>query len=582
MSTLIRVIQELSRSRTLGDVQAIVRRAARELTGADGATFVLRDGDKCFYADEDAIAPLWKGLRFPLEACISGWAMLHRQGVVIEDIYADPRIPHDAYRPTFVKSLAMMPIRASDPIGAIGTYWATHTRPTEAQLAELQALADSTSIAIANVELIAQLEARVTERTAALEDARVAEARAHRELEERIKTEDALRRTEHQLRHAQKMEAVGRLAGGIAHDFNNLLSVILSYAAVGQDDLPPGHPARVDLEEIYRAGERAAGLVRQILAFSRQQVLEPRVIQVNEIVDDVDKMLRRILGADIELETRLDPHAYATLADPGLLEQVIVNLAVNARDAMPAGGRLTIETCNMRLDGEYTEAHFGVTPGDYVMLAVSDSGIGMDKELQARIFEPFFTTKEVGRGTGLGLSTVYGIVKQSGGHIWVYSEPGRGSTFKVYLPGSPTATPTRMLVRPPLASLAGTGTILLVEDDEQVRSAARNILTKAGYRVIEHRSAVEAQEVLETVGGEPIDLLVTDVIMPVSNGVDLARRVVAARPGLRVLCMSGYTDEAALRSGLIDSGVAFLQKPLTPERLLTKIREVLSAAPWSP
>ncbi|MCC6624314.1 MAG: response regulator [Deltaproteobacteria bacterium] len=565
MTVLIRVIQDLSLARSLAQVQAIVRRAARELTGADGATFILREGDQCFYADEDAIGPLWKGLRFPMSACVSGWSMQHRQALAIEDIYADPRIPQDAYRPTFVKSLAMTPIRMAEPIGAIGTYWATQYRPTERQLAELQALADSTSIALENVELIAQLEARIAERTAALA--------------ERERAEAALRRTEHQLRHAQKMEAVGRLAGGIAHDFNNLLSVILSYASVGASELPPGHVVRQDLEEIYQAGERAAALVRQILAFSRQQVIEPRVIQVNDVVSNIEKMLRRIVGADIDLEVRLDPDAPPTLADPGLVEQVLANLVVNARDAMPDGGRLTIETTRMTLDAGYVDVHFGVTPGEHVMLAVSDTGIGMDKELQARIFEPFFTTKEAGRGTGLGLSTVYGIVKQSGGHVWVYSEPGRGTTFKIYLPASQIRTLTRATARPAPASLQGSEVIALVEDDPQVRGAIRNILLKAGYRVREYADPVEAERALAAPGDAPVDLLLTDIVMPQSNGVELARRLRVARPEIRVLCMSGYTDEAALRHGLIDSGLAFLQKPITPERLLTKVREVLAASP---
>ncbi|MFO0748028.1 MAG: ATP-binding protein [Myxococcota bacterium] len=576
MRRLISVIQQLSLAHSLTEVQEIVRRSARALADADGATFVLRDGDQCHYADEDAIAPLWKGHRFPMSACVSGWAMLHREAVVIGDIYADERVPHDAYRPTFVQSMAMIPIRMAAPIGAIGVYWAKKTKPSADQLELLQALADSTSIAIENVQLIDQLEARVVERTAALEEARAAHAAAQRELEERQRAEAALRKVEDQLRQTQKMEAVGQLAGGIAHDFNNLLSVILTYSAINLADLEADHPLRGDLLEIEKAGQRAAGLVRQILAFSRRQMLEPRVLELNQVVVGIEKMLRRVIGADIAFEVRLDPDAQPVLADPGQLEQVIMNLAVNARDAMPQGGKLTIETANTYLDGAYVASHLGVTPGPYVMLAVSDSGIGMDRETQARIFEPFFTTKERGRGTGLGLSTVYGIVKQSDGHIWVYSEPGRGTSFKVYLPARPDATDAVVAARPSIDRLTGSETILVVEDDAQVRSAARDVLLKGGYRVLLAANAEEALRATEA-AVEPIHLLLTDMVMPDMSGVELARRLTERSSTLRILCMSGYTDEAAKRHGLIESGLAYIQKPLTPESLLTKVREVLNA-----
>ncbi|HET9932248.1 MAG TPA: ATP-binding protein [Polyangiaceae bacterium] len=577
MEQLVGVVQELSRARDLPRVQEIVRKAARELTGADGATFVLRDGDRCFYADEDAIEPLWKGQRFPMSACISGWVMLHGKPAVIEDIYADARIPHEAYRPTFVKSLAMIPVRTESPIAAIGNYWATRRLPTDIEMKLLQALANSTSVALENAQLYAELEERIAQRSAALESARRAEAQALKELEERRRTQAQLDRTEAQLRQSQKMDAVGQLAGGIAHDFNNLLSVILSFSSMAREALPPGDPIRDDLSEVSLAGERAAALTKRLLTFSRQQIVEPRLVDVGEVTRGMEMMLRRLLGEHVELDVNVAPELFPVMADAGQLEQVLMNLAVNARDAMPDGGKLTIELGNVHLSGEYTNSYLGVSDGDYLMLAVSDTGSGMDRETQSRIFEPFFTTKPQGKGTGLGLSTVYGIVKQSGGHVWVYSEPGEGTTFKVYLPrGSGDAAVPR--ARPPLVvRLNGSETVLLVEDDEQVRKAARGILRRNGYEVVEATGASQAVEFAES--GGRFDVLLTDVIMPQVGGMQLIERLRAVRPELRAVCMSGYAAEAALRHGLIERGIAFVQKPLTPEALLLKVREALEQAP---
>lgn len=539
---LIGVVQELSRVRSLEDVLAIVRSAARGLSGADGATFVLRDGDECHYADEDAIAPLWKGQRFPLSACISGWVMLNGQAVAIEDIYQDDRIPADAYRPTFVKSLVMTPIRSTEAIGAIGCYWATHRVASSEDLKLLQALADSTAIAMENVRMLGRLV-----------------------------------KAERQLHHAQKMEAVGRLAGGVAHDFNNVLTVVTSYAEMMRAALHPGEPMHAELSEITAAAERGTNLTKQLLAFSRRQVLETKVVDLNQVLSGMGQMLPRLLGADVRLTVLPESGLGRVLADPGQLEQIVMNLVVNARDAMPTGGQLTIRTANVELDDAYSDDHHDVLPGPYVLLAVSDTGEGMDAQTQSRIFEPFFTTKESGKGTGLGLATVFGIVNQSNGYIWVYSEPGRGTTFKIYLPRTGDAPPLPTEVRATPLETRGTETILLAEDDAQVRGVARSILRRSGYVVLEAANAGEALLLCEQHGAN-IDLLITDVILPIVSGRELAARLRQQRPDLLVLFMSGYTDDAVRQHGILDSGVAFLQKPFTPASLTTRVRAVLDAA----
>jgi PAS domain S-box-containing protein len=394
---------------------------------------------------------------------------------------------------------------------------------------------------------------------------------------QRRRAEEALRDSEAQLQQAQKMDAMGRLTAGVAHDFNNLLSVIVGYSALIGDGLPADDPRRADLMEIKEAGERAAELTRQLLAFSRRQVLQPRVVDLNQIVSRLESLLRRLIGEDIELEVVPSPAAAPVSVDAGQMEQVIMNLVINARDAMPTGGRLIIRIELAQVDEAFTSEHPGAAPGPHVMLVVADTGVGMDAATRARIFEPFFTTKEPGQGTGLGLSTVFGIVRQSAGMIRVSSEVGKGTTFRIYLPA------VEGLVEKPIApnveptvevdALRGSETILVVEDEDCVRHLACSILERQGYRVLEARTGIEALEIERR---EPvIDLLLTDVVMPGMSGAEVAARLRIRRQGLKVLYMSGYTDNAMVLHGVRHSEVAFLQKPITPLELLTKVKEVI-------
>ena len=383
-------------------------------------------------------------------------------------------------------------------------------------------------------------------------------------------------RLEEQLRQSQKMKAIGSLAGGIAHDFNNLLTAIIGYSQMLSRRFEHDDDARSDIEEIEKAGHRAASLTNQLLAFSRKQVLEPKIVCLNFVLDEIEKFFRRLLGEDIDLVTILRPELGVVKADPGQLQQVILNLVVNARDAMPTGGKLTIETSNVEIDDAYVRTHVDVTPGSYVMLAVSDNGCGMDSKTQDRIFEPFFTTKEQGKGTGLGLSTVYGIVKQSGGHIWVYSEPGHGTTFKIYLPRAEQAETAARVNGYSNARTRGTETVLLVEDEPLVRQLAVRVLQERGYTVLQAVNGEESLRLAEAYDDQ-IHLLLTDVVMPGISGSALAARIKEQRSITKVLFASGYTDDAIVHHGMLDPGVAFLQKPFTPDSLARKVREVLDA-----
>jgi PAS domain S-box-containing protein len=426
-----------------------------------------------------------------------------------------------------------------------------------------------------------ELERRVAERTA---DLVAANAALRQEIEERQRTQAALQETEAQLRQAQKLEAVGRLAGGVAHDFNNLLSVIVGAASLLESDGDLSVRAALDVDEIRRAGERAAELTRQLLAFSRQQVRTPVVLNLNEVISRMDRMLRRVIGEDVELETVTARDLGPVQADAGQIEQVVMNLVVNSRDAMPDGGRVRVETANVDVDEAFARANvgLGLSAGPHVTLAVSDTGVGIEPQIRDKIFEPFFTTKGPGKGTGLGLPTVFGIVKQSGGGLLVESEPGAGATFRAYFPRSDVGAPPREAPRPAAQpSPTGSETVLVVEDDEQVRALVGRVLKRHGYEVLEARGPQEALSIVAAgaaATARPIHLLLTDVVMPELNGRELAARVRARRPEVAVLFMSGYSDHLLDRDGVLEAGLNFLPKPITPAALVRAVRAALDAS----
>ncbi len=381
---------------------------------------------------------------------------------------------------------------------------------------------------------------------------------------------------EAQLRQGQKMEAVGMLAGGVAHDFNNILTAIKGFGELALARMEPGCRCEKYLREIIKSGDRAAALTNQLLAFSRKQVLAPKILRINTVISNIETMLRRVIGEDVELVCRLDPKIDCVKADPGQIEQIFLNLAVNARDAMTGGGTLVIESKNIELTSAWTTKRSEMRPGAYVLLAVSDNGSGMTPEVKARVFEPFYTTKGRSKGTGLGLSTVYGIVKQSGGHVEVYSELGQGTTFKIYFPrcDEETGTPCEVPAKPAISG--GRETILLVEDEDQIREMAAEILRARGYEVL---VAANGSDALEVVAGHaaPIDLLLTDVIMPGMNGRELAEQVAESRAGIKILYMSGYTDGAIFQNGVLDPDTPFLAKPFSMDQLLERVRATLDA-----
>ncbi|HTV51063.1 MAG TPA: response regulator [Steroidobacteraceae bacterium] len=486
-------------------------------------------------------------------------------GIAIADVLGNVLEANDAY----LKICGCTP----EDVAAGRVRWADATPP------ELMALADKALVSLREHGAAAPWETEVIRKDGTRVPVMVAVAMLEHpltiaivtDLTERRAAERALRRTEEQLLQAQKMEAVGILAGGVAHDFNNILSIILGYCGMLLDDLPAESALRGDILEIQAAGERGAALTRRLLAFSRQQVVEMTTVDLNAVVRGIDLMLRRLIRSDIRLALGLHENLGLCRCDAGQVEQVLMNLAINAVDAMPEGGTLTVETANAELDDEYVVSHGELKPGRYVALIVSDTGMGMSKEIQARIFEPFFTTKPKGKGTGLGLSTVFGIVQQAGGSLQVYSEPGRGSTFKIYLPRmeqSAAASPAS----PAFALARGAETVLLVEDEERLRRITAEILKRAGFNVLQAGEGDEALAICANHSGV-IDLLLTDVVMPRMNGRQLAERVREMLPGIKVLFSSGYTG--GVLEGELPVGAAFLQKPFTPTALTGKIRATL-------
>jgi len=441
--------------------------------------------------------------------------------------------------------------------------------PSPSQLARMNATLS------AEIEVRRTAESEVRHMNEDLEQRVAARTADYRKALEDLRREMARREElEHQLIQSQKMEAIGRLAGGVAHDFNNLLTVILGYNEMLREHLKNDPVGTEYAAEVLEASERASALTNQLLAFSRRQVSMPQLVDLNLLVRNMEKMLRRIIGEDVRLEIRLAPSLPGIEVDPGQIDQVIMNLAVNSRDAMPAGGRLEIETAEVHLDEQYASSHVSPAPGTYALLAISDTGIGMDAVTRARIFEPFFTTKEQGKGTGLGLSIVYGIVKQNGGEILVYSEPGQGTVFKIYIPAVPgTPPPLRVAVADTVPEPA-TGTILLVEDEDQVRNLTRAMLKRQGHCVFDFASGAEALEFLRG-QTEPVDLLMSDIVMPQMSGLELAREAQTLRPGIRLLLMSGYTETSVSAQGLIAPGTAFIHKPFTAAVLREKVEEAL-------
>lgn len=470
-------------------------------------------------------------------------------------------------QPRRLLRVAVAPLSAAEGVRIYGLLVEEVTQPFESRRLSERAPAGA---ALEHLDRLRQ-DSRVHERTLELEHAN---AQLLREIAEHIKTEKALQRSREQLQHSQRLEALGRLAGSIAHDFNNLLSVVLGYSTTLLDDLPSASQQHADVIEIRGAAERGTELSRQLLAFGSQQSLSPRILDLGDSVLHIERMVRRILGEDIELVTLLASSPWKVKVDPGQIEQVLMNLVVNARDAMPHGGTLTIETATVMLDEDHVSTYPEAAAGPYVVLSVSDTGLGMNEETQSRAFEPFFTTKEDGKGSGLGLATVFGIVKQSGGHIYLHSEPGRGTTFKLCFPRSSEAE-TKHVAAPVDAALPdGHETILLVEDDPQLRQMARKILIRCGYQVLDAPNGADALVFSARFSGT-IDLLLTDVVMPQMNGHELARRLMAERSTIKVLYMSGYTDNAVLRQSVLKPNEAYIQKPLRPHTLAARVRQLL-------
>jgi signal transduction histidine kinase/FixJ family two-component response regulator len=534
------------------ELEAILETVCRELAqvfDVSQATASLLNPEKtkgtvvAEYLNKDS--PKMAGQTFPLENHPAFQYLLTlKTPLTVDDVRSDPRLApiHDLVCMRGTISLLLLPLIIKEEVmGSLCLNTTTPRHFTTKEVSLAQRVAEQVSGALARIQL----------------------AEEHRQLEE-------------QYRQSQKMEAIGRLAGGMAHDFNNLLTVITGYSELLLHRyFDSNDPRRQDIEQIHKASERATALTRQLLAFSRQQVIQPEVLNLNIIITDTNEMLRRLISENIDLIVELDPALGQVKADPGQIEQIIINLAVNAYDAMPRGGKMTVKTTNVDLDEAYVERHIDLEPGPYIKLIISDTGVGMDPETLSHIFEPFFTTKEQGKGTGLGLATVYGIVQQNKGHISVSSEPGQGTTFTIYLPRIDQAKALVDQDQPPTETFGGTETILLVEDEDLVRELARYTLHQNGYNILEARHGQEALEVFEQYK-DSIDLLLTDVIMPGGlSGYELGKRLTTLQPGIKVIYMSGYVDKDTIQHAVLDPEMNFLQKPFSPTTLSRMVREIL-------
>ncbi|MDB5686366.1 MAG: Signal transduction histidine kinase [Rhizorhabdus sp.] len=558
-TTLVGAIERLARAQSLDEIVDIVRTSARAISGSDGVTFVLRRNERCNYIAEDAMAPLWTGLDFPLNQCVSGWAMMNRKVAIIPDVYDDPRVPREAYEPTFVRSMVMTPVGEEPCSAAIGAYWKDVGEPDAETLGLLGSLARSTATAIENVRLNESLR----DLNATLED------RIDNAIAEREKLEAVLRQT-------QKMEAVGELTGGIAHDFNNLLTIIagnMDMLALQLDGKLEPRLARA-MANVRHSAERAATLTQRLLAFARRQPLQPKAVNIDRLIGGMTELLARALGERMSVATEAAGGLWRVEVDPNQLEASIINLAVNARDAMDGIGTIRITAENIEVGPADIGNRTGFVPGSYVAIAVADTGIGMSADTVARAFDPFFTTKEVDKGTGLGLSQVYGFVKQSGGFVYIDSEPGQGTTVRLYLPklDAVAETPEATIPAAPTHGRSGE-TLLVVEDNDRVRAYATEALRELGYVVLEAPDGPSALAVL----GEhaPVDLLFTDVVMPGMTGPELAEAATLYQPGLKTLFCSGYTRNAIMNDGHLVEGVEFLPKPFTFAALSRRVREVI-------
>jgi len=551
LESLVEISSELSRMQPLDSLLGRIAEACGRLVKTDWVGFRLVDGDELVVAgtlEGGTEMPVRRRLK--IGESLAGQVAATGRPLLLRDPASHPSMLPEhaqAMRRLGYHGMLTVPARVGDRVvGVLSFLTRREDGFSTEDLAIATAFASHAAVALENSRL----------------------------LHESRRAYDELAQTQGQLEQAQKMDAIGRLAGGVAHDFNNLLTVILGRTDILLTQIKTEDPLRRGIALIQRTAGRAAELTKQLLAFSRKQVLEAVVLDLGVVTTDMKEMLARLIGEDIALVTNLAATLGHVKADRGQIEQVVMNLAINARDAMPQGGQLVVETANADLDDEYVRRNVGSRPGPHVMLAVSDSGVGIPRELQRHIFEPFFTTKEQGKGTGLGLATVYGIVKQSGGYIEVDSEPGRGTTFRIYLPRVDSASPAAERSPRAAAPTGGTETILLVEDEDGVRELARDILRSSGYTVLEGRNGAEGLLLGERHQGA-LDLLLTDVVMPRMSGRELAERMVSLRPELSVLYMSGYTDDAVIRHGVLAAGTAFLQKPFTPAALVLRVRETL-------